>query len=115
MQAKQSKVYENEQKYDKIRTKSDKEQTSPWMGSEFRYLGTFINFKNLISNEIKWIAAGNWCSYSLRQIFKTRAKSKAVKIKIYKWWWNQLQCLGVKHELWLKWLWKDRVHGRERY
>ena len=30
------------------------------------------------------IAAVNRCFYSLRQIFKSRAISKAVKIKIYK-------------------------------
>jgi hypothetical protein len=29
------------------------------------------------------IAAGNWCFYSRRQIFRSRSMSKAVKIKIY--------------------------------
>ena len=51
----------------------------------FRYLGALIISKNLITDEIKSrIAAGNRCFYSLRQIFRSRAMSKAVKIKIYK-------------------------------
>ena len=50
----------------------------------FRYLGAFINSKYLISDEIKLrIPASNRCFYHLRQIFKSRAMSKAVKIKIY--------------------------------
>jgi len=51
----------------------------------FRYLGALINQKNVISDEIKSrIAAGNRCFYSLRHIFRYRAKSQAVKIKINK-------------------------------
>ena len=51
----------------------------------FRYSGAMINTNNLISNEImSRIAAGNKCFYSLRQIFRSRDMSKAVKIKIYK-------------------------------
>jgi hypothetical protein len=51
----------------------------------FRYLGTLINLKNVLHEEIKSsITAGNRCFYSLVQIFRLRAKSKAVKIEIYK-------------------------------
>jgi hypothetical protein len=51
----------------------------------FRLVGALINSINLISDEIKSsIAAGNRCLYSLRQIFRTRTMSKAVKIKIHK-------------------------------
>jgi hypothetical protein len=51
----------------------------------FRYLGALINPKNVISDEIKSrIAVGNRCFYSLRQIFRNRAMSQAVKIKINK-------------------------------
>ena len=47
----------------------------------FRYLGTTINSKNLINDEIKSrIAAGNRRLYGLRQIFRYKAMSKAVKI-----------------------------------
>jgi len=49
----------------------------------FRYLGALTNLKNLIIDEIKsMIAAGNRCFYNLRQIFRSRAVSKAVTIKI---------------------------------
>ena len=51
----------------------------------FRYLDTLINSKNVISDEIKLrLAAGNRCFYSVRQISMSTAKSKAVKIKLYK-------------------------------
>jgi len=51
----------------------------------FRYLGAFINSRYLISYEIKpRIPAGNRSFYHLRQIFKSRAMSKAVKIQICK-------------------------------
>jgi hypothetical protein len=51
----------------------------------FRYLGALINPKKFISDEIKpRIAAGNSCFYSLRQIFRYKAMSHAVKIKINK-------------------------------
>jgi hypothetical protein len=51
----------------------------------FRYVGALINSVNLISDEIKSrITAGNRCLYSLRQIFRTRTMSKAVKINIHK-------------------------------
>ena len=51
----------------------------------FRYLGALIISKNLIIDEIKSrIAVFNRCFYSLRQIFRAKAISKAVKIKIYK-------------------------------
>jgi hypothetical protein len=51
----------------------------------FRYLGAFINSKYLISDEIKSrIPAGNRSFYHLRQIFRSRAISKAVKIQICK-------------------------------
>jgi hypothetical protein len=44
-----------------------------------------INLKNVISKEIKSrIAAGNTCFYNLQQIFRFRAMSQAIKIKIYK-------------------------------
>ena len=49
------------------------------------YLGSLINSKHLISDEIKSnIAADNRSFYSLRQIFGSRATSKAVQIKINK-------------------------------
>jgi hypothetical protein len=51
----------------------------------FTYLGAMINSKNLVSDEIKSrIAGGNTCFYSLRQIFRSRAMTKAVKIKMCK-------------------------------
>ena len=51
----------------------------------FRYLGALTILKNLINDEIKSrIATGNRCFYNLRQIFKSTAISKTVKIKIYK-------------------------------
>ena len=51
----------------------------------FRYVGAFINSKYLISDEIKSrIPAGNRCFYHLRQIFRSIAMSKAVKIQICK-------------------------------
>jgi predicted phosphohydrolase len=51
----------------------------------FRYLNAFINSRYLISDEIKSrIPAGNKCFYHLRQIFKSTAMSKAVKIQICK-------------------------------
>ena len=59
-------------------------QVSEWV-QNFRYLVSLINSKNLTSDEIKSrIAASNRCFYSRRQIFRSRAMSKAVKIKIYK-------------------------------
>ena len=49
----------------------------------FRHLGPFIN-SNKFSDEIRSrTAAGNRCFYSLRQIFRSRAMNKAVKIKIH--------------------------------
>jgi hypothetical protein len=43
------------------------------------------NAKNLISDEIKSrVAAGNAYFYSVIQIFRSRAVSKAVEIKMYK-------------------------------
>jgi len=54
----------------------------------FRYLGALINLKKLVSDEIKSrIASSNRCFYCLRQIFRSRGMSKAVKIKIYIKWW----------------------------
>ena len=51
----------------------------------FRHLGAFINSKYLISDEIKSrTSAGNRCFYHLRQIFKSTAMSKAVKIQMCK-------------------------------
>ena len=51
----------------------------------FRYLGALIISKNLISDEVRSrIAVGNRSFYSLRQIFRAKAISKAVKIKTYK-------------------------------
>jgi len=51
----------------------------------FRYVGALINSINVISVDIKSrITAGNRCFYSLRQIFRSRTLSKAVKIKIHK-------------------------------
>ena len=52
----------------------------------FRYLRALINpKKKFVSDKIKSrIAAGNRCFYSLRQIFRYRAMSQAVKIKINK-------------------------------
>ena len=51
----------------------------------FRYSGTLKNTKNLKSDEIKSrTASGNRYFYTLRQIFRSRAMSKVVKIKIYK-------------------------------
>ena len=51
----------------------------------FRYLGTLINSKSVISEEIKSrIAEGDICFYNLGQLFRSRAISKAVKIKINK-------------------------------
>ena len=51
---------------------------------DFRYVGALINSINLISDEIKSrITAGNRCFYNLRQIFRSRTMSKAVKIKIH--------------------------------
>jgi hypothetical protein len=51
----------------------------------FIYLGAIINSRYLISDEIiSRIPAGNRCFYHLRQIFKSRAMSKAVKIQICK-------------------------------
>ena len=50
----------------------------------FRQLRAMTNSKNLISDEIKSnIAAGDRCFQSLRQVCKSRAMSKAAKIKIY--------------------------------
>jgi hypothetical protein len=51
----------------------------------FRYLDASINSKNLISDEIiSSIVTGNRYSNGKRQIFRSRAMSKAVKIKTYK-------------------------------
>ena len=51
----------------------------------FRYLGASINEKNLTSYEIKqWIATGNRCFCSLRQIFRSTAMSIAATIKTRK-------------------------------
>jgi hypothetical protein len=45
----------------------------------FRYFGTSIKSKNVISNEIKSkIAVGNRHFYNLRQIIRSRTKSKAL-------------------------------------
>jgi hypothetical protein len=53
----------------------------------FRHFGALTDSKNLISDEIKsTTAAGDRCVFSLRQIFKSRAMSKAVTVKIYKRW-----------------------------
>ena len=51
------------------------------------------------------IAAGNTrrCFYSLRQIFRRRAMSKAVKRKIYK----PVAVYGS--ETWVQWIWTDWV------
>jgi len=55
------------------------------MVQNFRYLGALIISKNVIIDEIKSrIAAGNRCFYSIRHIFRAKAISKSVKIKIYK-------------------------------
>jgi hypothetical protein len=71
----------------------------------FRYLRALINRKKCISNEIKSrTAAGNRCFYNLRQIFKSRAISKTVKIKICKSWRNQLKCTEVKHGFSPRWI-----------
>jgi len=67
----------------------------------FTYLGALINSKNLISVEIKSrIAGGNRCFYSLRQIFRSRATSKAVKIKIHKKMVKRVAVFGS--EMWAK-------------
>jgi hypothetical protein len=51
----------------------------------YSYSSTLINLKNVISENIKSrIAAGNRCFDSLRQIFRSRAMGKAVKITIYR-------------------------------
>ena len=51
----------------------------------FTYLGTLINSKNVIHDEIKSrIAGGNRCFSSLRQTLRSRAMRKAVKIKTCK-------------------------------
>jgi len=50
-----------------------------------RYLVALIDSKHLISEAIKSkIAASNRCFYGPRQIFRSRAMNKAVKIKINK-------------------------------
>jgi hypothetical protein len=51
----------------------------------FRYLGTLVNSSSVISEEMNSRnAEGNICFYNLGQIFRSRAMSKAVKIKINK-------------------------------
>ena len=51
-------------------------QIFEWV-QNFRYFGTLINLKNVISDEIKSrIAAGNRHFYNLRQIVRSRIKSK---------------------------------------
>ena len=51
----------------------------------FRYLGTLINSKYLISDEINSrIVAGNGRFYSLRQTFRSRVLSHLAKVKEYK-------------------------------
>lgn len=49
-----------------------------------RYLGTLINLKNVSEETESRVVAGNRFYQSLKQIITSRAKSKAVKIKIYK-------------------------------
>jgi hypothetical protein len=50
-----------------------------------KYLGALINSRNLIRDEIKSrIAASNGYLYGVRHIIRSRAVSKAVKIKVYK-------------------------------
>jgi hypothetical protein len=48
---------------------------------KFRYLGIFRDLKNLISNEIKWIAAGNRCYCSLRQTLSLEPRVKQLKLR----------------------------------
>ena len=50
----------------------------------FRYLVALINSNNSISDEMKSrIGAGSRWFYSLRQIFRSRAISRAIEIQIY--------------------------------
>jgi len=53
--------------------------------------------------------------YSLRQIYKSTAMSKAVKIDIYKMMVEPAAVQGVKHGLLVRWILQDWVHGREKY
>jgi len=67
-----------------------KGNTFAWV-QNFICLGGLLISKNLINDEIKSrIAAGDRCFYSLRQLFRSRAMSKAVKIKKYKTMVHQL-------------------------
>jgi len=51
----------------------------------FSYSSTLINSKKVINEEVKSrIAAGKRCFFRLRQIFRSRAMGKAVKIMIYR-------------------------------
>jgi hypothetical protein len=51
----------------------------------FSYSSILINSKYVINEEIKSrIAAGKRCFFRLRQIFRSRAMGKAVKIMIYR-------------------------------
>jgi hypothetical protein len=57
------------QKYNKFGARSDNRWTDIRKGSDFMYLSTLINTKNVISEEIKSrIAAGNRCFCSQGQI-----------------------------------------------
>ena len=55
------------------------------MVPNFSYSSTLINSKNVINEGIKSrIAAGKRCFFRLRQIFRSTAMGKAVKIMIYR-------------------------------
>jgi len=84
-----------------------------------RYLGTLINLKKKIISEeiISRIAAGNGRFYSLRQIFRSRATSQSVKVKIHKTMVKAAALFGCEtwavNEMDLKRLgeWERKIYG----
>ena len=72
-------MHENKQKYNTFRAiliMDGQIFEGVW---NFRYLGTLINLKNVISDEIiSSIAVGNRYFYNLRRTFRSRTRSKAL-------------------------------------
>jgi hypothetical protein len=78
--------------------------------------GALTYSKNLMSEGIKSrIAGGNRCFYSLRQIFRSRAMSKAVKIDISKMMLKEAAVYRSEIMSCLRWISKDWVRGRGKY
>jgi hypothetical protein len=70
----------------------------------FKYLGTLINSKDVISDEIDQGLLQVIDFYSLRQIRRSGAMSRTVKIQIYGTLVGPAVVFGSATGLWLRWI-----------